>query len=296
MKRNGDFVEQAVLRHQKIILSVDHGVPKDVVEDGRRDETRAVDHPLFSQGFLHDSGHPGVVDHREREIEAADSQSHPIPHGPTSVMFGACRGHQQASQEGGGVQRVGHRDGSPCDPLVAEGGEDLGAVGGEAVQHDVGRESPKKQQHPTFQVGVGLDPVSTEVPSLAMPPPQPSGQGDVQGHRKPAARRKNLGEEIDHKANDDGSCSLGHHGDVTMVWAAVEAMCGPTKHHRTQHTGQDRMADAPVKCQVVEFVQEILPQHVHIGEGACHSSPDHGSVPQALAQHSFSHRRTQHDL
>ena len=51
MKRNGDFVEQAVLRHQKIILSVDHGVPKDVVEDGRRDETRAVDHPLFSQGF-----------------------------------------------------------------------------------------------------------------------------------------------------------------------------------------------------------------------------------------------------
>ena len=103
-------------------------------------------------------------------------------------------------------------------------------------------------------------------------------------------------QEIDHKANDHDSCRLGQHGEVMVFGAMVEPMRRPTEHQRSQHAGQQRMADAPVEGQVVELIEKVLPQHVHVWQGACHCTPHHGSVSEAFAQHRFAYGGTQHNL
>ena len=51
-----------------------------------------------------------------------------------------------------------------------------------------------------------------------------------------------------------------------------------------------------MEAEVVQFTQEVLAQHVHVGNGAGHRTPNHGTVSDPPPQHHFPNGSAQYDL
>ena len=236
------------------------------------------------------------MNHRQQQVCAAQSNADPVPNRPAPVDSGEAGCDQKTDEERHCVKGIGHGNGAPGDAYVGERREDLGSVGGEAIEQDVGQESPKKQRHPASQVRVRGLPCAAEVTPLAVPPPPQAHERDVQRKRQPLTRRKNHGQKVHHEAHDDCRGRLGAHGDPSVVTAAVELVGRPPKDESPHNGEQERMADASVKAQVVELAQKVLAEHVHVWNGAGHGTPNHRTVPDSASQHRFANGGTKHDL
>ena len=115
-------------------------------------------------------------------------------------------------------------------------------------------ETPEKKLNPALEIGLWPFPRTAEVPTMAVPPENPCRQWDVKHHRPKPSRREDLCQEIHHKTEDDHSKRLGDHGNLRMVRTAVQPVSHPSEKQGAQHGGRERMADAAVKGQVVQFI------------------------------------------
>ncbi len=92
------------------------------------------------------------------------------------------------------------------------------------------------------------------------------------------------------------AAALVDHGNPCVVGTAVQSVGDPAEAQRSDDAEQQRVADAAVEGQVVEFAEEILAEDVHVRNGPGNSPPDHGAVANATPQHHLSHGGPQHNL
>ena len=130
----------------------------------------------------------GEIHHRNGQIQAAPSQSHSIPNHSTCIVPRESRRNEQACEKRQRVERIHHRNGSPCDTLIGKRRKHLGSIGRETIEQDVGQETPKKQPHPTFQIHLRRFPASFKIPRFSMPPKPVRNYRNVHGYRPPRAR------------------------------------------------------------------------------------------------------------